>query len=95
MYDLKCTELDFSGGPVVENPPVSAGGTGSAFGLGRSHIHCGATKPRAPQQVNPCATTTKSRALEPVPHGKGSRHNEKPTHRNKGWLPLAETRESW
>ena len=67
-HTLKCTKLDFSGGPVVENPPASAGGTGSVFGLGRAHIYYGATKPRVPQQLSPCATTTEvtcSRACAP------------------------------
>ena len=30
--------LGFPGGPVVKNPPHSVGDTGSAPGLGRSHM---------------------------------------------------------
>ena len=30
--------LDFSGGPVVKNPPANAGDTGSIPGAGRSHM---------------------------------------------------------
>ena len=30
--------LDFPGGPVVKNPPVNAGDTGSVPGPGRPHI---------------------------------------------------------
>ena len=33
---MKCK--DFSGGPVVENPPANAGDMGSILGLGRSHM---------------------------------------------------------
>ena len=29
---------DFLGGPVLKNPPVNAGDTGSIPGLGRSHM---------------------------------------------------------
>ena len=31
-------EEDFPDGPMVKNPPVNAGDTGSIPGLGRSHI---------------------------------------------------------
>nr|XP_058897818.1 growth hormone-regulated TBC protein 1 isoform X3 [Kogia breviceps] len=35
---LKMGRVDFPGGTVVENPPASAGDTGSSPGLGRSHM---------------------------------------------------------
>ena len=35
---------DFSGGPVVKNPPANAGDRGSIPGPGRLHM-CGAAKP--------------------------------------------------
>ena len=31
-------DSDFSGGPVVNNPPANAGDTGSIPGPGRSHM---------------------------------------------------------
>ena len=39
----------FPGSAVVENPPASAGDTGSIPGPGRSHM---------PEQLSLCATTT-------------------------------------
>ena len=36
---MKCQ--DFSGGPVVENPPANAGDMGSIPGPGRSHMPWG------------------------------------------------------
>ena len=52
---------DFPGGALVENPPASAGGTGSIPGLGRSHMPqsnqtCG------PQLLSPCTTTAQARS---------------------------------
>ena len=35
---LKAGLKDFSGGPVVKNPPANARDTGSIPGLGRSHM---------------------------------------------------------
>ena len=35
------TSWDFPGGPVVKNPPASAGDTGSIPGPGRSHMSMG------------------------------------------------------
>ena len=43
--------LGFPGGPVVENPPASAGDTGSSPGPGRSHMPR-STSVRAPQLLN-------------------------------------------
>ena len=45
--------MDFPGGPLVKNPPASAGDTGSIPAPGSSH-------------VGPCATTTEPAHTEPV-----------------------------
>ena len=46
---------DFPGGPMVKNPPTSAGNMGSVPGLGRFHMPAG--------QLSPCATTTEAFVL--------------------------------
>ena len=38
MITFKIAPRGFPGGAVVENPPASAGDTGSSPGLGRSHM---------------------------------------------------------
>ena len=35
---IKTNKVDFPGGTVVKNPPVSAGDTGSSPGPGRSYM---------------------------------------------------------
>ena len=47
---FKKETLDFQGGPVVGNPPVKAGNTGSIHALGRPHM--------PQEQWGPCAATT-------------------------------------
>ena len=54
MFDLKKLIVDFPGGPVVKNPPASAGDTGST--LVREDPTCHGT-------TSPYATTA-----EPVSH---------------------------
>ena len=51
--------VDFSGGPVVKNPPANAGDTDSIPGLGRFHMPWG-NSARVPQLLSPHATTTES-----------------------------------
>ena len=48
--NFKCSK-NFSGGPVVKNPPANSGDTGSISGQ-RTKI------PHAVEQVSLCATTT-------------------------------------
>ena len=45
---------DFPGGPVVKNPPASAGDTGLIPGLGTKILH-------AAEQLNPWTATTEAR----------------------------------
>ena len=69
---------DFPAGSVVENPPASAGDTGSMPGPGRSHM------PWAAKPVR----------LEPVIHDEKSLSSEQPAHCNNEQPTLAPTRES-
>jgi len=62
----------FSGGPMVENPPPSAGSTGWIPGPGRYHmLHV--------EQLSPCTTTTEPVHLEPMSQ---ERSSEKLVHCN-------------
>ena len=64
---------DFSGCPVVKNPPASAGDTGLIPGRGRFHM---------PQSDEACVPQLpKPTHLEPVLGNK--RPHEKPTHCNE------------
>ena len=77
---------DFSGGPVVNNPPANAGDTGSIPGPGRSHMSW-VKEAHAPQLLRLCPRAWEpqllsSRALEPVLCNKRSHHNEKPVYHN-------------
>ena len=67
---------DFSGGPVVGNPPVSAG-RGVGFDPWSGRI------PHAAGQPSVCALATEPEGPEPVPDTKRSRHSEKPTRGSK------------
>ena len=58
QYHLKGAQ-DFPGGPVVKNPPASAGDTGSIPGLGRSHVPRG-NYAHAPQLLNPLIGVTEA-----------------------------------
>lgn len=49
---VKNVTLDVPGGPVVENPPASAGDTGSVPGLGRSHVRL-SSEARGPRLLSP------------------------------------------
>ena len=53
----KLKAQDFPGGPVVKNPPASAGDMGSIPGPGRSHMGVG--------QLSLCATTTEACSPRP------------------------------
>ena len=68
---MKTWRWDFSGGPVVRNPPDNAGDTDWIPGLG-TKIPC------ASEQLSPCATTT-----EPMLQNKRRHRNEKPEHCNE------------
>ena len=69
---FKHTLVDFPGGPMVENPPINAGDTGSIAALGRFHMLWGnqacalqllkPLHPRAcvPQLLSPCAAVTEA-----------------------------------
>ena len=83
---LIITGQGFPGGAVVENPPASAGDTGSSPGLGRSHMPRSSWA-REPQLTEPAR-------LEPVLRNKRGRDSERPAHRDEEWPPLAATRES-
>ena len=50
--------------------------------------------PHAAEQLGPWDTTTESARLEPVLRNKRGHDNERPTHRDEEWPPLAATRES-
>ena len=70
---------DFPGGTADENPSANAGDMDLI------------PAPHAVEQLSPCATTAEPAchnycslcALEPVPHNKRSRHNEKSGHPNE------------
>ena len=49
---LKFSSQDSPGSPVIKNPPVKAGDTGSIPGSGKI--------PHAMKQLSPCATTTEA-----------------------------------
>ena len=51
MFNLKVTFRNFSGDPVVKNPPANAKDTGFIPGAGTK-------TPYVARQLNPCATTT-------------------------------------
>ena len=83
---LKTSLRDFPGGPVVKNPPYSAGDAGSIPGQG--------TKiPHAAGQLSPHATTTELEHLDDSPRAANYRahvpwslrattREKKPTHHN-------------
>ena len=50
--------------------------------------------PHAAEQLGLWATIAEPARLEPVLHNKRGRDNERPTHRDEEWPPLATTRES-
>ena len=60
-------------GPVVKNPPASAGGMGSIPGPGRSHML---------QAAEPVGHTIEAHALEHVRCSRRGHLNEKPGNRN-------------
>ena len=72
--DKKIQFRGFRGGPVVKNPPSTAGDTGFNP-WSRRILHVVAT-----EQLSPCATAC---TLEPVLYRKRSHRNEKPTHHNQ------------
>ena len=76
---LNILMVDFPGGPVVKNPTVNAGDTGSIPRLGRFHMPR-ATKHMLHSYWNP-------RALELVPCAKRNHPTEKPTHHNQREAP--------
>ena len=49
--------------------------------------------PHAAEQLSPGTTTTEPAHLEPVLCNKRGRNNERPTHCDEEWPPLATTRE--
>ena len=57
-WETKMLLLGLPGGPVVKNPPSSAGGMGLIPGWGTESPHVSG-------QLSPCATTTES-SEEPV-----------------------------
>ena len=64
---------DLPGGPMVKNPPTSAGDLGSIPGLGRPHVP-GGNQAHIAQLLSP-------RTLEPKRHNK-SHFSQKPVHRS-------------
>ena len=50
--------------------------------------------PYAAEQLGPWATTAEPERLEPLLHNKRGCDNERPTHRDEEWPPLAATGES-
>ena len=70
----KTTQLDFPGGPVVQNLPAKAGDTGSIPGLGRSRMSWD-NWAHVPQLLKP-------KSLEPVLRNQRWHGNEKPAHDN-------------
>ena len=63
---------DFTGGPVVENPPCNAGDADLIPGPGRF--------PHAREQLGLFAITTEPKHLDLILHNKRSHCNEKPAH---------------
>ena len=55
-------DSDFSGGPVVNNPPANAGDTGSIPGLGRSHMSW-VKEAHAPQLLSLCLATREATTM--------------------------------
>ena len=70
---LKNVLQDFTGGPVVRNPPANARNMGSIPGLGRFHMTWG--REACKEQLSIPWT------LEPLLY-KRSHHNKKPTSHN-------------
>ena len=56
--------LDFPGGPVVKNPPASAGDMGSTSGPGRSHMSW-SNQTCAPQLLSLCSEAWEPQLLSP------------------------------
>ena len=77
--------MDFSGGPVIKNPPANAADTSSIPGLGRFHMQ---QSNEAPQLLSLCLVLNtkylilKPSTLEPRSFTKRSHHNEKPVYSN-------------
>ena len=94
----KTFHADFPDGAVVKNLPANAG-TGSIPGAGRYHVPQ-SNWTCAPQLLKPMRRNCWARVLqllkpallEPVLRNKRSHCNEKPTHCNEEWLPLAATK---
>ena len=83
---LRRAPSGFPGGAVVENPPASAGDTGSSPGPGGSHMPR-SNKARAPQLLSLCSRAREPQLLKPVRldpvlRNKRGHCNEKPAHRN-------------
>ena len=74
--------MGFPGGAVVENPPASAGDTGSSPGPGRSHMPQ-SSQAHAPQLLSLHSTAREQRILKPMLCNKRSHCNKKPAHCNK------------
>ena len=84
------TALDFPHGPVVKNPPPSAGDRDLIPSLRRFHLPQG-NSANVPQLLSPRAAATEPTCcnygspstLKPLLCNKRSHHNKKPTHHNK------------
>ena len=74
-------QQDFPGGPMVENPPSSAGDVGLIPGAGKT--------PHAEEQGSSCATAT-----EPTLQSKKTHCCEKPAHGSNEQPLLSATRGS-
>ena len=85
LANSKTVSWDFPGGLVANNPPASAGDTGSMVWK----------IPHAAGQLSLCAPTTEARApWSRCSTMERSHRNEKPEHCNEDQPPLAITRES-
>ena len=84
--------MNLPGGPVVKNLPAKAGDMGLVPGP-RSTTCCGATEPLHHNYWARGLRLLKPTCLDPVLRSQRSGCNEKHVHHNKGWPPLAATRE--
>ena len=81
--DIREAERDFPGGPVVKNPPYSAGDMGSIPGQGTKIPHAAgqlsprATNYRAHAPWSLCTTTREEKNLHATTRQKPARRNER------------------
>ena len=83
-----CYAWDFPGGPVVKNPPSSAGDMGSIPGRGTKVPHAaGQLSPRItttePTRCGVCARQLERENLHATTREKPTRHNEEPGHQHE------------